>query len=114
MKILFIFGTQCAEATLAAGDRNLAAEPRYQYWYLSCVCNKTKLRSCVWCCSTFYVSERGLGGGAKLKAVYQKLLMGKIGAFITVYWYLSCGLGSMFPQFIEAFCDLTIRRTQVS
>ena len=31
-----------------------------------------------------YASERGLGGGAKFRTLYQKLLMGKIGVFITV------------------------------
>jgi len=84
MKTRFIFGTQCAVAKLAARDRKLAAQLRYQYWYLSCVCNKSKLRSRLWCCSTIYASEHRLGGGAKSRALYQKLVMGKIGVFITV------------------------------
>ena len=84
MKTRFIFRTQSAVANLAAGDRKLAAQLRYQYWYLNCVCNKTKLRSDLWCCSTIYTSERGLGGGAKFRALYQKPQMGKIGVFITV------------------------------
>ena len=45
----------------------------------------------LWYCSTIYASELGLGGGAKFRALYQKLLMGKIGVFITVLvsklWY---------------------------
>jgi len=41
------------------------------YWYLSCGCNKTKLSSHLWCCSTIYASECGLGGGAKFRALYQ-------------------------------------------
>ena len=84
MKTRFIFGTQCAVAILAAGDGKLAAQFRYQYWYLSFVCNKTKSRSRLWCCSTIYASERGLGRGIKFRALYQKLLMGKIGVFTTV------------------------------
>ena len=96
MKTRFIFGTQCAVAMLAAGDRKLVLVSNWitgnWYWYLSCVCNKTKLRSRLWCCSTIYASERGLGGGAKFRALYQKLIMGKIGVFIIVYWYLSCGI----------------------
>ena len=47
--------------------------------------NSSKLWcSRLWCCSMIYASERGLGGSAKLRALHQKLLMGKIGAFITV------------------------------
>ena len=34
---------------------------------------------------TIYAPERGLEGGARFRAMYQKLLMGKIGVFITVY-----------------------------
>ena len=92
MKIRFIFGTQCGVAMLAAGDRKLAAQLRYRYWHLSCVSNKTKLLSRLWCCSTIYALERGLGGGAKFTTLYQKLLIGKIGVFITVCWYLSYGI----------------------
>ena len=98
MKIRFIFGTQCAVAMLAAGARKLAAQLGYPYWYLSCVCNKTKLRSRLWCCSTIYAMERGLGGGAKFRVLYQKLLMGNIGVFITVYWYLRCDYEQVFDS----------------
>ena len=48
------------------------------------VCSKTKLRSRLWFFSTTYASERGLWGGAKFRPLYQKLLMGKIGVFVTL------------------------------
>ena len=75
MKTLFIFGTQCAVAMLATGERKLAA---------------TK-QNCVPAYGVLVRSTRrsGLRGGAKFRALYQKLLMGKIGIFTTVYWYLS-------------------------